>query len=98
MLQAADEAMADGILQPRMVEHGRVDEAGKRGLCRADLLGFAPYLAPDWIVTLDVRLCGRKWLGHENLELVPTGVLLLSLARARAKGAWLKSRARPPST
>jgi len=75
MLQAADEAMADGILEPRMIEHGGIDETSERGLCRADLLGFAPYLTPDRIVTLDVRLCGREWLGHENLELAPTGVL-----------------------
>jgi hypothetical protein len=50
-----------------MVEYGGIDESGKGGLFRTDLFGFAPHLAPDRVVTLDVRL-GREWLGHGNLN------------------------------
>ena len=71
MLQPARKPMADGVLEPRMVEHGRIDEAAKRGLGRADLLGLAPHLAPDRIVALDLRLCRREGLLHGNLNLPP---------------------------
>ena len=67
MLQPANQAVADGVFQPRMVEYGGINESGKRGLFGADLLGFAPHVAPDGVVTLDVRL-GREWLGHGNLN------------------------------
>ena len=71
MLEPARQPMADGVLEPRMVEHGRIDEAGKRRLGRADLLGLAPHLAPDRIVALDLRLCRREGLLHGNLNLPP---------------------------
>jgi hypothetical protein len=68
MLQPAREPMADGILKPCVVQHGRIDETAKRRLGRADLLGLAPHLAPDGIVALDLRLCRREGLLHQNLN------------------------------
>ena len=71
MLEPAGQPMAHGILEPRMIQHRRIDEAAKRGLGRADLLGLAPHLAPDRIVALDLRLCRREGLLHRNLNLPP---------------------------
>ena len=81
MLEPARETVADGVLEALVVQHRRVDEAAERGLSRADLLGLAPYLAPDRIVALDLALCGSEGLLHRILTDFPAhGELSASLA------------------
>ena len=68
MLKTPREAVADRVLETLVVQYRRIDETAKRRLCRADLIGLAPDLAPDRVVALDFALCGSEWLLHRILH------------------------------
>ena len=54
MVQALREAVADRVLQPRLAEDGRIDEAAERRLAVGRVLGLTTDLLPDRIDRCDV--------------------------------------------
>ena len=81
MLEPLREPVADRVLEGRLAQNRRVDEASEHRLPRARLLGLAPDLGPDRVETLDVRIVEPgllHWFSPVSIDAAHGGATALS--------------------